>query len=30
VRENCAALYPLPTRSLRSLLEEGALVPQFG
>ena len=24
-----AALYPLPTRSLRSFVEEGALAPQF-
>jgi len=27
--ENCAALYPLPTRFLRSLVEEGALAPRF-
>jgi hypothetical protein len=26
---NCAALYPLPTTSLRSLVEEGALAPQL-
>lgn len=29
VYENCAALYPLPTCSFRSLVEEGALAPQF-
>lgn len=25
--ENCAALYPLPTHSLRSFVEEGGLAP---
>ncbi|WP_240471168.1 hypothetical protein [Halorubrum tropicale] len=29
VSVNCAALYPLPTHSLRSFVEEGALAPTF-
>ena len=28
-QQNSAALYPLPTRSLRSFVEEGALAPRF-